>query len=258
MLFDLRGRGRRSVVRVIYIGLAVLIGVGLVGFGVGGGFGGGGLLSAATNGEGGGSASFAKQVAKYRKLTVQQPQNLSAWENLTKVLLNEAGGEAYKTAAGVPTAKGKKVYGEVAESWNHYVALKPAHLSIPLAKEMILIFGEEGLDKPASAVQVLESIVAAEPNNASYYGFLAEYAYLAGDENLGDLSSAKAVSLEPAGQRAHLKNQLAQLKKEIHEKKAPATTSTGAGATATTPGGSTITVPSGATGYTVPSTGTKK
>ncbi len=42
MLFDLRGRGRRRTVRVIYTGLALLMGVGLVGFGIGGGFGGGG------------------------------------------------------------------------------------------------------------------------------------------------------------------------------------------------------------------------
>ena len=52
MLFDLRGHGRRRAVRVIYIGLALLMGVGLVGFGIGGGFGGGGLFSAATNNEG--------------------------------------------------------------------------------------------------------------------------------------------------------------------------------------------------------------
>ena len=37
MLFDLRGRHRRRAVKVIYIGLALLIGVGLVGFGIGGG-----------------------------------------------------------------------------------------------------------------------------------------------------------------------------------------------------------------------------
>jgi hypothetical protein len=243
MLFDLRGRGRRTTVRIIYIGLAVLLGVGLVGFGIGGGFGGGGLLSAATNNEGGGSASFAKQVAKYRKLTQQQPQNTSAWEHLIKVLLNEAGGEAYKNQDGTPTAKGKKVYGEVAEAWNHYIALKPPHPSIPLAKEMILVFGEEGLNKPSSAVGVLQLIVASEPNNPSYYGFLAEYAYLAGDDRLGDLSSEKAVSLAPVGQRTHLKQQLASIKKEIHEKKAAATSTTGAGATASTPSGGTITVP---------------
>ena len=139
-----------------------------------------------------------------------------------------------------PRAKGKKVYEEAADAWNHYVALKPPHPSIPLAKEMVLIFGEEGLNQPSSAVEVLQLIVASEPNNASYYGFLAEYAYLAGDDRLGDLSSAKAVSLAPVGQRVHLKTQLAEIKKQIHAKEVGHHGSTG-GATATTPGGGTIT-----------------
>jgi predicted Zn-dependent protease len=246
MLFDLRGRGRRTTVRIIYIGLAVLLGVGLVGFGIGGGFGGGGLFSSVANNEGARSASFAKQVAKYRKLTQQQPQNVAGWEKLTKVLLNEAGGEAFKSPNGVLTPKGKKVYEEAADAWNRYVALKPPHPSVPLAKEMVLIFGEEGLNQPSSAVGVLQLIVAAEPSNASYYGFLAEYAYLAGDDRVGDLASAKAVSLAPVGQRTHLKTQLASIKKQIHEKTS-GTGSTGAGAAATTPGGGTITAPSATT-----------
>jgi phage-related minor tail protein len=78
MLFDLRGRHRRRLVRVIYTGLALLIGVGLVGFGVGGGFGGGGLLNAASSNEGSGSASFASQVKKYEKLTKPEPSLLLA------------------------------------------------------------------------------------------------------------------------------------------------------------------------------------
>ena len=36
MLFDLRGRGRRRAVKVIYLGLALLLGGGLVLFGIGG------------------------------------------------------------------------------------------------------------------------------------------------------------------------------------------------------------------------------
>ena len=52
MLFDLRGRGRRTTVRVVYMGLALLLGIGLVGFGIGGGFGGGGILNAASQNEG--------------------------------------------------------------------------------------------------------------------------------------------------------------------------------------------------------------
>ena len=57
------------------MGLALLIGVGLVGFGIGGGFGGGGLFNAATNNEGSNAASFASEIKKYEKLTQQQPQN---------------------------------------------------------------------------------------------------------------------------------------------------------------------------------------
>ena len=104
MLFDLRGRGRRRTVRVIYLGLALLMGVGLIGFGIGGGFGGGGLLTAASNNEGANSASFASQIKKYRKITQQQPGNVAAWESLTKALLHEAGGEAYVTQAGQVTS----------------------------------------------------------------------------------------------------------------------------------------------------------
>jgi hypothetical protein len=92
MLFDLRGRGRRTTVRVLYIGLAVLLGVGLVGFGIGGGLR-RGLFSAATNNQGARSASFAKQVAG----TASSPNSsrrTCGLGKLTKVLLNEAGGEA--------------------------------------------------------------------------------------------------------------------------------------------------------------------
>src|SRR5450755_1553117 len=101
MLFDLRGRHRRRAVRMIYTGLALLMGVGLVGFGVGGGLGGGGLLNAASNNEGSNAASFSNQIKKYRKITERQPQNLAAWEKLTEAQLHEAGGEAYVTSTGL-------------------------------------------------------------------------------------------------------------------------------------------------------------
>jgi hypothetical protein len=213
MLFDLRGRGRRRMVRVIYTGLALLMGVGLVGFGIGGGFGGGGLLSAATNNEGGGSASFASQIKKYRKLTQEQPSNVGAWENLTKALLHEAGGEAYTTSAGKVTSKGRELFKQSAQAWASYTALNPPKPSLELAKEMLRVFGEEGLNQPAAAVQVLQLVVAAEPTNTAYYASLAEYAYKANNLRVGDLASEKAVSLAPSAQRARLKGELAEVKK---------------------------------------------
>ncbi len=191
MLFDLRGRGRRRAVRVIYTGLALLMGIGLVGFGVGGGFGGGGLLNAASNNEGSNAASFANQIKKYEKLTKQQPNNVSAWENLTNAQLHEAGGEAYVSQSGAVTSKGKELFHQAAHSWNTYIALNPAKPNSELAQRMVAVFGEEGLNEPAAAVQVLQIVVAARPTSASLYAALAEYAYRAHNPREGDLAAAE-------------------------------------------------------------------
>ncbi len=214
MLFDLRGRGRRRTVRVIYLGLALLMGVGLVGFGIGGGFGGGGLLTAASNNEGGGSAGFASQVAKYTKLTRQQPSSLSAWENLTRYLLHEsASGETYVTRTGEVTSKGKQLYKKAAGAWTNYMALNPPKPNTELAQLMASVYGELGLNEPAKAVQVLQLVVAARPESAALWAQLAEYAYKARQLPIGDEASAKAVKLAPAAQQKRLKTELAELRK---------------------------------------------
>jgi hypothetical protein len=213
MLFDLRGRHRRRAVRIIYTGLALLMGVGLVGFGVGGGFGGGGILSAASNNEGSNAASFANQIKKYQKLTKEQPNNASAWENLANAQLHEAGGEAYVSQTGGVTSKGKELFSQVAHSWESYLALNPPKPNPELAQRMVTVFSEEGLNEPAAAVQVLQIVVAARPTSAALYASLAEYAYKAHNTRVGDLASEKAVSLAPAGQRPRLRTELKALKK---------------------------------------------
>src|SRR4051812_49997896 len=55
MLFDLRARGRRTTIKVIYVFLALLMGGGLIFFGIGGATN-GGLLDAFKGGNGGTSA----------------------------------------------------------------------------------------------------------------------------------------------------------------------------------------------------------
>jgi hypothetical protein len=213
MLFDLRGRGRRTTVRVVYGGLALLLGVGLIGFGIGGGFGGGGFLNAASQNEGSGSASFASQIKSYQKLTRQQPANAQAWEKLLTAQLHEAGGEAYVTSTGALTGKGRELFSQAAQTWNSYLALNPPKPSVQLAQQMLRVFGEEGLNKPAEEVQILQIVVAAKPTNVAYYAQLAKYAYVAKNMRVGDLAAAKAVSLAPAAQKSQLKTELATLRK---------------------------------------------
>lgn len=226
MLFDLRGRGRRRTVRFIYIGLALLMGLGLVGFGIGGGLGGGGLFSAATSNEGSNAASFAGQIKKYEKLTRARPTDLSAWEGLTKNLLHEAGGEEFTTNTGVVTSKGKTLYVRASKAWSSYIALNPPKPSAELAQLMFSVYGEAGLNEPAQAVQVLQLVVAARPT-AAYYAQLSIYAYKDKNVRLGDLASAKAVSLAPANSRTRLKKELAELKANPSGEKTFTTTTNG-------------------------------
>ena len=230
MLFDLRGRGRRRTVKIIYIGLALLFALGFIGFGVGGGFGGGGnagIVNSLTGNEGSNSASFASQIKKYSKLTQQQPANVSAWESLTKALLHEAGGEAYVTSTGVVTSKGRELYNQASRAWASYLALNPPKPSTELAQLMVTVYGEQGLNQPAQAVQALQLVVTARPTSAALWAALAEYAYKAHNVRVGDLASGKAVSLAPVGQRTRLKNELAEVKKSPNGGQTYTTTTNG-------------------------------
>ena len=158
------------------------------------------------------ASSFSDQIKKYTKLTQQQPGNVAAWEKLTDAQLHEAGGEAYVTRTGI-TSKGKELFSQVAQSWNHYLALNPPKPNSELAQRMVTVFGEEGLNDPAAAVQVLQIVVAARPTSAALYASLAQYAYKAKNVRVGDLASEKAISLAPAAQRPRLKTELAALRK---------------------------------------------
>jgi hypothetical protein len=214
MLFDLRGRGRRSTVRIIYTGLALLIGIGLVGFGVGGGLGSSGLFSAATNNaESGNGPNYGSQVKKYRKQTETEPNNATAWLNLAKTLFKEAGQEPYTSSTGAITSKGKELFKQASEAWIGYLALNPKPPNAELAQQIYRIYAEEGLNEPAKAVQALQIVVAARPEDAAYFAQLAEYAYKAHNESIGDLASEKAVQLAPESERTRLKNELAEVKK---------------------------------------------
>src|ERR1700687_3950265 len=92
MLFDLRRRGRRRTVQFVYLGLALLMGGGLVLFGVGAGNGNGGLLNAFTgNGSGNSQGSFLSSQEKLAlKQTKADPSSASAWSSLVQARYENA------------------------------------------------------------------------------------------------------------------------------------------------------------------------
>ena len=87
MLFDLRSGARRRTVKFVYLGLALLMFVGFVGFGIGSSGLGGGIGDAITgNGNGGGDDAaverLSTQVRTADAKTKAAPTDASAWSAL--------------------------------------------------------------------------------------------------------------------------------------------------------------------------------
>jgi hypothetical protein len=218
MLFDLRGRGRRRTVQTIYLGLALLMGGGLIFFGIGGGTNSGGLLNAVGK-NGGGKANgvnvYSDNIKTAQRRVVTTPADPAAWAALAHAQFQIAGiGDSFDQANGVFTAKGKAQLAAVKQSWDKYMSLKPKQPDVDVASEMVQAFGPSGLNQLDEAVGAQEIVVGGNATSAAQYARLALLAYLAGQTRKADLSAQKAISLAPADQRPTLRQQLSDAKKQ--------------------------------------------
>jgi hypothetical protein len=214
MLFDLRGRGRRRTIQVIYLLLALILGGGLIFFGVGGATSGGLLNAVGANGTNGSTTDiFAKNVKVAEKQVAAAPTNATAWATLAHARFQVAGtGGNFDQTSGTFTASGRAELQQVKQAWDRYLSLKPAHPSQDTAREMVQVLGPAGLNALPAAIIAEDIVVSANPTSPSEYARLALLAYLAGQTRKGDLASAQAVNLAPKAQRTALKQQLALAK----------------------------------------------
>jgi hypothetical protein len=203
MLFDLRSRGRRRTVQVVYLGLAVVFGLGLILFGVGTGSG-GGLLDAFTGN--GSSNSQGSVVSKEEKTAERQtkahPTDPAAWASLINARWASANGQAQQTTAGIQyTAKGKQELTGTTQAWQRYAALtKQADPNLAtLAARAYAALGNYG-----DAANAWEADAQATPNQAKGYACLALTAYAAKQTRKGDLAKAKALALTAKTARKQL------------------------------------------------------
>jgi len=232
MLFDLRSPGRRRVIKTVYLFLAILIGVGLVGFGVGTGGSFGGLFSAAANGGGAsgtGSTKLINQLKAAEKKAKASPNDAAAWA--------KAGVAAYAVAV-LPdnydstlgyTTGGHAALVKMKAAWQHYLALAPSKPDISFAQEVSGAFSipPSGIGDYPTAESAQEVVAENDPT-AQQYEYLAYYAYQAKDLNAGDQAAGRALALAP-------KKQVKSLKATLLEMRASVTGATGAsGATGST------------------------
>lgn len=208
MLFDLRSRGRRRTVQVVYLGLALLLGGGLVLFGVGTGNGNGGLLNALTGG--GSNSAQSSALSAQEKAALEQtrlnPTDASAWSALVAARWESASsGSNYNTTNDTFTSSGKVKLAETVAAWQRYLQLTKAPNSTTaiLAARAYGALGDYSQEAQAWGFQS-----AANPTVAHGYECLAASAYAAGQTREGDLALNKALTLVPKLSRTTLKSEI--------------------------------------------------
>jgi hypothetical protein len=216
VLFDLRGRGRRRTVQGIYLGLAVLMGGGLVLFGVGGNVSGGLLDALKDNPSSSNSDVFQKRLTAAEKLAVAQPKNAQAWANVVKLRFQVAGtGASYDDATGAFTDQGKAELRRVDQAWNHYLDLNPKKVDTTAATYMVQAYAPGALNQADKLVRAYEVVIDGTPKPTfDQYRNLAIYSYVAGQSRKGDLARGKALELAPKDQRSVVKQQIDAQKTE--------------------------------------------
>jgi hypothetical protein len=204
MLFDLRSRGRRRTVRVVYLGLALLMGGGLVLFGVGTGSGNGGLLNAFT---GNGSGSQQTQVVSQQEKTALRetkanPTSPAAWSALVSARWENASTTGFDSTNNTYSAAGKKELASTTQDWQRYLQLTKSpdpDLAILAARA----YGALGQYAGEASAWEIETI--ASPTEVKGFECLAISAYAAKQTRKGDLAAGKALTLVPQASRTQLK-----------------------------------------------------
>jgi len=200
------------VVKVTYSAIAAIFLIGFIFAGVGTGLS-GNLNFFEAVGSSNGAKSYAGQAEKAAKRVKREPGNPAAWQALLSAQLHEADEPRYtnQTTGGF-TAEGRRFLPKIERSWEGYLTATHYNPSVELAKLVLHVLGEEGLDNAGQAVTALEAITAAEPNNFQPFVELAQYAYQAGNTRQGELAAQRALALVPSAEKAHLEGILKALK----------------------------------------------
>ena len=232
MLFDLRGRGRRRTVQIVYATLAILMAAGLILFGVGSGLAGGLIdaLNGNSGGSSGGNSALSKQADTLEKRAQRNPRDAATWARLARAKFQLAAGSIDQNT-GQYSADGRKDLAAAGVAWDRYLALSPERPDPAVAALMVQAFVQ--LRQAGKAADAQEIVTAARPNRNAYLN-LAKLAYAAGQTRKGDLAADRAVSLAAESERKLLRENLDNAKAQAVQNEAskaattpvPTTTST--------------------------------
>ena len=206
MLFDLKGR-RRRVVQATYLMLAVLMGGGLVFFGIGGDVS-GGLFDAFSDRTSSSNSLVEDRIEESEERLEANPRDKDALQDLVRDWYQLANEEA--DATGAYTDEGKERLAGADEAWQAYLEIerKPEP---SLASLMVQAYVPTALNKAAEGAEAAEIVTIAQPKSAQAYLQLAQFAAQAGQDRKAELAGQKAIELAPKGQRNRVKAVVQQI-----------------------------------------------
>jgi hypothetical protein len=235
MLFDLRGRGRRRAIQVIYAGLALLMGGGLIFFGIGGNTSGGLFDAFKSNGSTvSNEQAFKKRLDGLDRRIRVNPKDAQAWADLAALRFQVATtGSGFDQANQAYTDVGKAELRKAETAWDRYLALNPKQPDDKVANQMMRAFGPDGLQAYDKAVGAMEIVIDSRPPSAALYANLAILAHAAKQDRKSTLAQGKAEDLaKSSAERKQIKQSIQGAEAQIDAKATQAQ-----GAATTTSGG---------------------
>jgi len=237
MLFDLQSPGRRRVIKVIYGTLAVLMGGGLIFFGIGSDAT-GGLSDIFTGGGSDVEEQFKDQIEDAENRAAENPNDAPAQAELVQ-LYYQVGNDQLEvdeeTGRQRFTSDAQESYTKAVNAWDRYVKLtngKPDSSTALLAVQAYSALangaltaaaqggGQEALDSADDALTFFQSAgeaqrtIADQGGNPDDLASVAQFLYFAGDFGAADAAAQEAAAAAKGGQANQIERQLEQVEKQ--------------------------------------------
>jgi len=213
MLFDLQGK-RRRVVQAVYLTLAVLMGGGLVFFGIGGDVSGGLFDAFSERGGGGSDDQIEKRIERNEdRAATRGAARETALQELVRDYYSLATNQAETGATGFPEEAIDELE-KAATAYQRYLKVEPENPDPATATYAIQIYDVTALNKPDEAKRAA-TIVAEAENDWQSYLRLVQYAALAQDTRTADLAGKKAIDLARKGEKKEVRQQVRLAKEQL-------------------------------------------
>lgn len=214
MLFDLQGP-RKTVVKIVYLGLAILMAGGLVLFGIGSDVN-GGLADVFGNNS---SADQAKSnVEKYAKQVQADPKNKVALQNLIAARYTLAADpENFNQEKNTFSKDGTQQLNLMKENWETYLKLTDNKPNVATAN--FAVSGFLGLNDAKGASQAQQVLTEAQPTASNYLALML-YASYAGDQLVASGAEVRARELATEDEKEQVAAQIKEIKEQMKERSA--------------------------------------